>query len=72
VRENDASKAVPSRRELLLAGDASYVWAQLEYEAARNKKTNKWHRWSDYFAPQKLRTLIAARAEGSITAAAPS
>jgi hypothetical protein len=59
------------KRELLLVGDASYVWAQLEYEAARDKKTNKWHRWSDYFAPPKLRTLIAARAEGgSVTAAA--
>jgi hypothetical protein len=29
--------------------------------AARDKKPNKWHRWSDYFAPKKLRTLIAAR-----------
>src|SRR5512133_3715348 len=58
------------KRELLLVGDSSYVWAQLEYEAARDKKPNKWHRWSDYFARQKLRTLIAARTEGSVTAAA--
>ncbi len=58
------------KRELLLVGDSSYVWAQLEYEAARDRKPNKWHRWSDYFARQKLRTLIAARTEGSVAAAA--
>lgn len=54
------------KRALLLVGDASYVWAQLEYEAARDKKPNKWHRWSDYFAPQKLRALVAARQNGSV------
>ena len=58
------------KRELLLVGDASYVWAQLEYEAARDKKPNKWHRWRDYFAPQKLRALIAARTGGVVTEAA--
>lgn len=58
------------KRELLLAGDASYVWAQLEYEAARDKKPNKWHRWSDYFASKKLRVLIAARTNGTVTESA--
>lgn len=58
------------KRELLLVGDASYVWAQLEYEAARDKKPNKWHRWSEYFAPQKLRALIAARTDGNVSEAA--
>jgi hypothetical protein len=58
------------KRELLLVGDASYVWAQLEYEAARDKKPNKWHRWSEYFAPQKLRALIAARTDGVVSEAA--
>ncbi|HET8873266.1 MAG TPA: hypothetical protein VFM83_06230 [Gaiellaceae bacterium] len=58
------------KRELLLAGDASYVWAQLEYEAARDKKPNKWHRWSDYFASKKLRGLIAARTNGTVTESA--
>jgi hypothetical protein len=58
------------KRQLLLVGDTSYVWAQLEYEAARDKKPNKWHRWSDYFSPQKLRTLIAARTNGLVTESA--
>jgi hypothetical protein len=38
--------------------------------AARDKKPNKWHRWSDYFAPKKLRTLIAARMDGIVTESA--
>jgi hypothetical protein len=58
------------KRELLLVGDTSYVWTQLEYEAARDKKPNKWHRWSDYFAAQKLRILIAARTDGVVTESA--
>jgi hypothetical protein len=58
------------KRQLLLVGDTSYVWAQLEYEAARDKKPNKWHRWSDYFPPQKLRALIAARTNGLVTESA--
>jgi hypothetical protein len=49
------------KRELVVLGDVSYVWAQLEYEAERDKKPNKWHRWSDHFPPAKLRGLIAAR-----------
>jgi hypothetical protein len=31
------------KRELLFLGDVSYVWTQLEYEAQRDKKPNKWH-----------------------------
>jgi hypothetical protein len=58
------------KRQLLLVGDTSYVWAQLEYEAARDKKPNKWHGWSDYFPPQKLRGLIAARMNGLVTESA--
>jgi hypothetical protein len=54
------------KRELLVLGDVPYVWAQLEYEAERDKKPNKWHRWSDHFAATKLRALLAARNNGSI------
>jgi hypothetical protein len=54
------------KRELVVLGDVPYVWAQLEYEAERDKKPNKWHRWSDHFAPAKLRALIAARSSGTI------
>jgi hypothetical protein len=51
------------KRDLLLIADASYVWAQLAYEAERDKKPNKWHRWSEHFPAQKLRGLIEARKE---------
>lgn len=54
------------KRELLVLGDVPYVWAQPEYEAERDKNPNKWHRWSEHFAPAKLRALIAARHKGSI------
>lgn len=54
------------KRELLLIGDASYVWAQLEYEVERDKKPGRWHRWSDHFAPYKLQKLIVARSRGKI------
>lgn len=54
------------KRELVVLGDVPYVWAQLEYEAERDKKPNKWHRWSDHFAPAKLRALIAARSNGTV------
>jgi hypothetical protein len=54
------------KRQLLVLGDVSYVWAQLEYEAERDKKPNKWHRWSDHFAPAKLRALLAARSNGTV------
>ena len=49
-----------------MLGDVSYVWAQLEYEAERDKKPNKWHRWSDHYSPAKLRALIAARSNGTV------
>ena len=54
------------KRELLFLGDVPYVWAQLEYEVERDKKSSKWHRWSDHFSPKKLRALIAARDTGRI------
>jgi hypothetical protein len=54
------------KRQLVVLGDVSYVWAQLEYEAERDKKPNKWHRWSDHFAPAKLRALLAARSNGTV------
>ena len=54
------------KRELVVLGDVSYVWAQLEYEAERDKKPNKWHRWSDHYSPAKLRALIAARSNGTV------
>jgi hypothetical protein len=54
------------KRELLVLGDGAYVWAQLEYEAQREKKREKWHRWSDHFAAKKLQRLIDARANGSV------
>lgn len=54
------------KRELLVLGDVPYVWAQLDYEAERDKKANKWHGWSDHFAASKLRSLIAARDEGRV------
>jgi hypothetical protein len=51
------------KRELLLIADGSYVWAQLAYEVERDKKPNKWHRWSEHFPAQKLRGLIEAQKE---------
>jgi hypothetical protein len=54
------------KRELLVVADVPYVWAHLEYEAERDKKPNKWHRWSDHLPAQKLRALIAARNNGSV------
>jgi hypothetical protein len=54
------------KRELLLLGDVSYVWTQLEYEAHRDKKPNKWHGWSDHLAQSKLNALLEARAKGPI------
>jgi hypothetical protein len=54
------------KRELLVLGDVPYVWTQLEYEAERDKKPHKWHRWSDHFSAKKLRALLAARDNGSI------
>jgi hypothetical protein len=51
------------KRDLLLIADASYVWAQLAYEAERDKKPNKWHRWKEHFPAQKLRGLIEAQKE---------
>src|SRR5690242_4988840 len=54
------------KRELLLLGDVSYVWTQLEYEAQRDTKPNKWHRWSDHLAPAKLDALLEARTKGPI------
>lgn len=54
------------KRELLLLGDVSYVWTQLEYEAQRDKKPNKWHGWSDHLAPAKLNALLDARTRGPI------
>src|SRR5262245_44035452 len=54
------------KRELLVLGDVSYVWTQLEYEAQRNKKPNKWHRWSDHLPLKKLTDLLGARAKGDI------
>jgi hypothetical protein len=49
------------KRELLVLGDASYVWVQLEYEAERDKRSEKWHGWSDHLPPKKLQGLLAAR-----------
>jgi hypothetical protein len=49
------------KRELLLLADVPYVWAQLEYEAQRDKRADKWHRWSDHFSSRKLHALINAR-----------
>ena len=54
------------RSELLFLGDVSYVWTQLEYEVQRDKKPNKWHRWSDHFAPSKLEALIQVRDNGAV------
>jgi hypothetical protein len=54
------------KRELLVLADAQYVWAQLEYEAHRDAKDGKWHRWSDHFPPEKLKTLIDARRLGAV------
>jgi len=54
------------KRELLLLGDVSYVWTQLEYEAHRDKKPNKWHGWSEHLSPAKLDALLGARAAGPI------
>jgi hypothetical protein len=49
------------KHELLFLGDASYVWTQLEYEAQRDKKPDKWHGWSAHLEPSKLQELLAAR-----------
>lgn len=54
------------KSELLFLGDVSYVWTELEYEVQRDKKPNKWHRWSDHFAPSKLEALIQARDIGLV------
>lgn len=54
------------KRQLLVLGDVPYVWAQLEYEAERDKKPNKWHPWSEHYSAKKLRALIAARDHGSV------
>jgi hypothetical protein len=54
------------KRELLFLGDVSYVWTQLEYEAQRDKKPNKWHGWSEHLAPSKLQSLIQAQSSGQI------
>src|SRR3954469_6817742 len=54
------------KRELLVLGDSAYVWTQLEYEAQREKKREKWHRWSDHFAVEKLQSLIDARSNGTV------
>src|SRR4029077_4495487 len=54
------------KSELLFLGDVSYVWTQLEYEVQRDKKPNKWHRWSDHLAPSKLEALIQARDSGPV------
>lgn len=60
------------KSELLFLGDVSYVWTQLEYEVQRDKKPNKWHRWSDHLAPSKLEALIQARDSGPVRPANPS
>jgi hypothetical protein len=54
------------KREVLLIGDTSYVWAQLDYELERDKKPSRWHRWSDHFPRTKLQKLIAARRKGVV------
>jgi hypothetical protein len=54
------------KRELLFLGDVSYVWAQLEYEAERDSKPHKWHRWSEHFATKKLTALITARDRANV------
>ena len=54
------------KRHLLVLGDIPYVWAQLEYEAERDKKRGKWHRWSEHLPASKLRGLMAAREQGTI------
>jgi hypothetical protein len=54
------------KRELLLLGDVSYVWTQLEYEAQRDKKPNKWHGWSEHLPKKKLNALLVARTKGPI------
>src|SRR5262245_45555901 len=60
------------KRELLVLGDVSYVWTQLEYEAQRNKKPNKWHRWSDHLPLKKLTDLLGARARRATSTATHS
>ena len=57
------------KRELLVLGDASYVWTQLEYESERNKRREKWHRWGDHLPPGKLQALIEARSRGAVDVA---
>ena len=54
------------KRELLLLGDVSYVWTQLEYEAQRDKKPNKWHGWSEHLPKKKLNDLLVARTKAPI------
>jgi hypothetical protein len=49
------------RRDLLLLGDVQYVWTQLEVEAARDGRADKWHGWSDHFPKKKLDALVKAR-----------
>jgi hypothetical protein len=49
------------KRQLLVLGDSSYVWVQLEYEAERDKRSDKWHRWSDHLSAEKLQRLLAER-----------
>src|ERR1044072_9218599 len=54
------------KRKLLLLGDVSYVWTQLEYEAQRDKKPNKWHGWSEHLPKKKLNDLLGARTKDPI------
>jgi hypothetical protein len=49
------------KRELLVLGDAQYVWSKLEYEAQRNAQRGRWHRWTDHFDAAALTDLLARR-----------
>ena len=49
-----------------MLGDVSYVWTQLEYEAQRDKKPNKWHGWSEHLPKKKLNDLLVARTKDPI------
>lgn len=55
------------KRELLLLGDRHYVWAQLDYEAEREKKAGHWHGWSDHFSEQRLQELLDLRTNGGVS-----
>jgi hypothetical protein len=56
------------KRELLLLGDRHYVWAQLDYEAGREKKPGRWHGWTDHFSEEKLQELLTAGTNGTVSA----